>query len=152
MSSNPKADPMSNRLILWGAQLSSALIMTALAWWLPDLMPIEPIPGAIRPIMLMAVASVPLAIVTARLLGVRRRRADIVVHESRPGDAAPRRAPAGELGRYVAAVVLAELPAILGLVYVLMGGSRLHALAFGAAAILLILTLWPGRPSPAGAR
>ncbi|NEV62602.1 hypothetical protein [Thiorhodococcus minor] len=146
MSSTPMPNLAPNRIVLWGAQLASALVMTALAWWLPELIQIQPIPAAALPVLGVGVAAVPLAIILARVLGARRQRSDIQIHEAVPTETQQAQSSQPDLGRYLVAVAIAELPAVLGLVYVLIGGDRLHALGLGAAAVILILTLWPGVP------
>lgn len=149
MSSSPMPNRAPNRIILWGAQLTSAIVMTALAWWLPELIEIQPIPAAELPVLGVGIAAVPLAIILARVLGARRQRSDVRVHDAIPLETRAARRPRPDIGRYLVAVAIAELPAIMGLVYVLIGGDRLHALGLGAAAVILILTLWPGASAEA---
>ncbi|WP_200330473.1 hypothetical protein [Thiocystis violacea] len=141
MTSNQERNPQPNRLILWGAQFGSVFVITVLTWWLPGLILVEPIDAARLPILAAGIVSVPLAILAARLLRARRPRSDVRVHEPVADPESP-----GKIGRYLVALAFAELPAILGLVYVLIGGDRLHSAALGTAAIMLLLTLWPGRP------
>ncbi|NEX19001.1 hypothetical protein G3480_01495 [Thiorhodococcus mannitoliphagus] len=149
MSSTRRPKQIPDRRVLWGAQLSSAVMVTALAWWLPELVAIQPIPAAALPVLGVGIGAVPLAIVLARVLDVRRRRSDIQVHEAVPSLTRSSQATQPDLGRYLVVVAIAELPAILGLVYVLIGGDRLHAVGLGAAAVILLLSLWPGAPGEA---
>lgn len=144
MPARQPADPARAAPILWRAQFSGVLIITALAWFLPDLVPIEPIPGVPIPLIIAAVASVPVVFVIARLLGVGAGQKEIRIHgpldqarEKEPGD------NARKLGRYLVVIALAELPAILAIAYVFSGGPRNHALALGALALAMLLALPP---------
>lgn len=127
--------------LFWGAQLSSASLLTALAWWLPELVPLEPIAAAQRPVLLLGIASVPLFILAARFLRARQPRSDVRTRD--PLSSQPTSVGTGNSTRYLIALTLAELPAIFGLVLSLTGGDRIQAVMLGLAAILSILTLYP---------
>jgi len=150
-------EPGRVRLILWTAQLLSVVMMTALAWWLPPLGGPSAGPDMAFALLMVAVAAVPFTVLLARLLGVGA--ADGAGYSSRYRQTGPR--PAGglqaagasavSLGHYIAVIVLAELPIVLGLVYVILGGARPNALMLGAGSVILLLLYRPGQRSSVGA-
>lgn len=142
-SNASRADARRFRRILWWGQVLTVLILAALAWWLPDLMAIHSAPGVQSTLFLIGVGAVPLIfIIGSRLKGDsetagsqgRQRRGKVT--DSGPSVPAP--------GRYVAILVLAELPAVLGLVYVLLGGLPMQALMLSAGSFVLLFLFPPG--------
>jgi hypothetical protein len=140
--------PNRLRFVLWAAQVLSVLMMTALAWWLPELIELSPVPDASLVLVVIAVAAVPVTVLIARLFGVGA--ADGAGYGSRPMPQRPAalavgNPPAGgqALGRYVAVIALAEVPAVLGLVYVVLGGPRPNAVMLGGASLVLLLLYRP---------
>jgi hypothetical protein len=147
------------RLILWLAQMNAVLVMTVLAWALPSFAAVEPVPGVRAPLLIAALVALPLALVAGRWLMARARGGP------RPPD--PRagggtthgvggRDDAGSgqtsdsdraVGFSVLAWTVCELPLVLGFVYALLGGERLHAVALGGASMALLLLF---RPSASG--
>jgi len=142
MQPNNQLDPTRLRTVLWGAQLASVAIMTALAWWLPELISIQAIPDARLPLLVTAVLAIPVVVVAARLLGIHDRGASLksrVVPAAKPEQEVAR----AELGRYIVVIALAELPVILGFAYVFCGGDRSHALILGMASAGLMFMFRP---------
>lgn len=143
MSKQP-VDPAKMPQILWSTQILSVLIMTALAWGLPELIPIEPIAGVPVPLLIVAIASIPVVFLVARLLGFGATREDIHTHNARPdGHDGANADDKTKLARYLVVLALAEMPAIFAIVYVFVGGNRTHAIALGAAALAMMLTFTP---------
>ena len=126
---------------LWLAQLSSAVLLTGLAWALPWLIPITPIEVLTQVLPWIAVAAVPLTLLVARLLGVRRRDPGVQVHTATGAKPEARKGP--PLGAYIAVLGLAELPAMLAVIYVFSGGPTWHALGFGLLSVGLMLAFPP---------
>jgi len=133
----PNTAPAVNLWMLWFAQLVSVLLLTAIALYLPSLDVVESLPELRMPILIAGGASALAIIVIGRLLGLGRRR-DVRVHEIQGvTDASP------SLVRWLILFALADLPAILGLVLVFVGGESGHAIALGAASCLILLLYRP---------
>lgn len=130
------------RRILWAAQLASVAIVVGLAWWLPDLVPIQSVPGAQFPVLIVGILAVAVVFLLERRLGNRERRPDPRLHPQASTEAGVR-AERGRFGRYVLIIALADAPAIFGLVYVLVGGAPSHALILAAGSLLLLLSFRP---------
>jgi hypothetical protein len=132
-------DPARRLWILWLAQVNSVVVLTVLAWVLPGFGAIEPVAGVQLPLLIAALAALPLALVLGRWLLARA----VVAENSPRQDGAPPPDPGRRLGFSVIAWVLCELPIMLGFVAVLFGGDRLHGVALGAASLVLLLLLRP---------
>ena len=149
-------EPGRVRLILWTAQLLSVFMMTALAWWLPPVTGAGAVPEMAFALLMVAVAAVPFTVLLARLLGVgaadgagySSRYRQTGVSHGRGLQAAG--AGAASLGHYVAVIVLAEVPIVLGLVYVVLGGARPNALMLAAGSVILLLLYRPAQRPRAG--
>jgi len=147
-------DPARMRHLLWAAQALTVLMMTALAWWLPGVIDPSPAPEAALSLIILAVVMVPTTVLLARLFGIGA--ADGAGYDARPRvlSAAPAAARSGVrgLGRYIVVLAAAETPAVLGLVYVLLGGPRPNALMLGAASLVLLLLYRPVQQHSGGGR
>lgn len=139
-----KQAPSPERLapIIWGAQLTSAVMLTGLALLLPNLIEIEPIEGLTLPLLIGAVAAVAATFIVAKVLGVTRRAGGVNVRKIGTSRDKPTASPSA-IGFYLAVLGLAELPAILGIVYVFAGGPTLHALGLGTLSVAIILAFTP---------
>jgi len=127
--------------MLWFAQLVSVLLLTAIALYLPSLDVVESLPELRMPILIAGGASALAIIVIGRLLGLGRRR-DVRVREIRGLTDETRDIPPS-LVRWLILFALADLPAILGLVLVFVGGESGHAIVLGAASCLILLLYRP---------
>jgi len=140
--------PARLRLLLWSAQLLSVLVLTALAWWLPTVMQLAPAPAESSLAGGIAVALIPVTVLMARLFGIGAAEgAGYGVRHRHPKSSTA--SPCGDdgpLSRYMTVIVLAELPAVLGLVHVWLGGARPNAVLLGAASVVLLVLYRPYRP------
>lgn len=142
MQPSPSPDVERVAPLLWLSMLVSTLIITTLAWWLPNLIDIQPIPGVAMPLAMVALAAVPSAYLIARVLGISGKPRGANVDGSRPRglDAAPK---PNLLGLYLVVLAVAEFPAFMGLVYVFVGGATSYALGLGALSVGLLLAFSP---------
>ena len=137
MPSNPHHDPQRQLPILWFGQLASVALILALAWFLPGLMPITPIAALSQALLLAALVAVPVAFLFVRWL--------VPAPLPRPTRDAPlAQAPAvpppdAQRVRFIVALTLWEIPAILALIAVLTGADPAQALGIGSASLLLLL-------------
>lgn len=130
------------RGLYWLAQIGSVVIMTALAWFLPELIAIDDLPQIHVPVLIAGLVSIPLILIVMRRLAPSPKPLETRYDPLAGARPAPR--PVG-LGAYLIALALCEIPIVLGLVAVLMGARPEYALGLGAAALLLLLTQRPGR-------
>ena len=131
------------RRILWWGQVLFVLIVSALAWWLPDLMATHSVPGVQSTLFLIGVGAVPLIfIIGSRLKGDSETAGSQGRQRGGRGTDSGSSVPAP--GRYVAILVMAELPAILALVYVLLGGLPMQALMLSVGSFVLLFLFPPG--------
>jgi len=155
MTTTSSLEPNRLRFKLWAVQVMSVAMMTGLAWWLPELVQPTPAPKVALGLVIVAVAVVPITVLLARLFGIGAREGTgYGTHPValRPAALATSKPVAGgldlALGRYIGIIGLAELPAVLGVVHVLLGGPRPNALMLGvASAILLVLYRPSQRPN-----
>lgn len=130
------------RGVYWLAQVGSVVIMTALAWFLPELIAVDDLPQLHIPVLIAALAAIPLILIVNRRLVPSTRPLETRYDPLANATPAPRLV---ELGPYLIALALCELPIVLGLVVVLMGARPEYALGLGAAALGLLWTQRPGR-------
>lgn len=158
-------NPARRQFILWLAQINSVVVLTVLAWALPGFEAVAPVPSAQQPLLIAALVALPLTLALGRWLmaraGGENQRGRVpglgpgLESGREPGwepvtTAAVASSPADadrRMGFSVLAWALCELPLVLGFVYALLGGDRLHAVALGAASLVLLLLL---RPSSRG--
>ncbi len=131
-------DPARTRKVLWLANLSAIMFIAGLILFLPDLVSISPIPSVQTPVLVLAVLSVPVAFLAARLTGAGNPR--VYVETTLKQDPALAQKA---VSRFALAGTLAELPAMFGLVYAIIGGNSFYALVFAAAALLASIALRP---------
>ena len=140
MRTKVPVDPRRMRRVLWGAQLAAVLLVTGLGWWLPGRAGVEAVPVVQLPLLILAILAIPAVVVAGRLLRFDERDSGPGIGAAgEEGEEAERR----RLGRYVVVIAMAELPAILGLVYALLGGAQVHALALKVGSVLLLLVFRP---------
>jgi hypothetical protein len=123
------------RQVLWLANLTTVMILGGVIKFLPDLIEISGQPALQTPVLVLALLSIPLAFFAGRLLAVDTSR-------QAPGAANPAQAQKA-ISSFAIAGTLAELPAMLGLVYAVMGGDTLIALLFAAASLAAMFVLRP---------
>jgi hypothetical protein len=141
MTPNTSLEVDRLRGVYWLAQVGSVVIMTALAWFLPELIAIDAVPEIQLPVLILALMAIPLIWLATRRLMPRANpletRYDPLARAASPSP------PAG-LGSYLVVLALCEIPIVFGLVAVLTGARPEYALGLGAAALLL---LWSQRPT-----
>ena len=142
MTSDTPLDADRLRFVYWLAQIGSVVIMTALAWFLPELIAIDDLPQIHVPVLIAGLVSIPLILIVTRRLAPGAKPLETRYDPLAGARPAPR--PAG-LGPFLIALALCEIPIVLGLAAVLMGARPEYALGLGAAALLLLLTQRPGR-------
>jgi len=130
------------RGLYWLAQVGSVVIMTALAWFLPELIAIDDLPQIHVPVLVAALVSIPLILIITRRLVPSAKPPETRYDPLAGARPAPRSVG---LGPYLIALALGEIPIVLGLVAVLMGARPEYALGLGAAALLLLWRQHPGR-------
>ncbi len=131
-------DPARTRKVLWLANLSFIMLIAGLILFLPDLASISPIPEVHTPILALALLSLPVAFLAARLTGAGSPRAGL--ESKRKQDTALAQKA---ITRYALAGTLAELPAMFGLVYAIVGGDSFYSMVFAAAALVATFALRP---------
>lgn len=124
--------------VLWMANLTAVMIIGGVIKFLPEIIEVNSLPAVQMPMLVLAALSVPLAFYAGRLMGVGEPPAPSV-----PGRRAETVGKQKELSRFAIAGTLAELPAMLGLVYAMVGGDTLYGLAFAAASMVAMFTLRP---------
>jgi hypothetical protein len=129
-----KPDVSRTRQALWLANLTAVMIFGGLIVFLPGRVEISSLPEAQMPLLALALLSVPLAFLSGRLL-----RLDLHA----PPQNLSKIAAQQTVSRFAVAGTLAELPAMLGLVYVMIGGASLIGLLCAAASLAAMLTLRP---------
>lgn len=129
------------RRSFWLAQVGSVVILTALAWFLPELVVVETVTALQMPLLIAALVAIPLVFIATRYLVPRPRPPQ--ARDALRGIVAPLPKAVG-LGPYLVALALCEIPIILGLVAVLTGGSTDVALVLGLASLLLLCEVRPG--------
>jgi hypothetical protein len=142
MTSNTPLDADRLRGLYWLAQIGSVVILTTLAWFLPELIAIDDLPQIHVPVLIAALVTIPLILILTRRLVPSAKPLETRYDPLANATPAPR--PAGA-GAYLIALALCEIPIVLGLVAVLMGARPEYALGLGAAALGL---LWSVRAAP----
>ncbi len=137
--SRPTPDPQSARKVLWMANLTAVMFIAAIILFLPRIMQPSDLPDARMIVLVLALLSVPAAFLARRISGMDALRS--------PGQpAAPKnnmKQAQKETTRFVVAGTLAELPAMFGLVYSMLGGDGFYGLSFAAAALVATMLLRP---------
>lgn len=136
--------PEKRLRILWLAQVNSVVLVSAIAWFIPTLVELDAIPEAQLPLLIAALASIPLVFFLGRWLRTRPDAGSKHPSTKWPasGTDEPRRART-DIGSALVAWALCEVPVILGLVYVMLGGEPWHAVALGGVALVLLVLLRP---------
>lgn len=142
MTPNPPLDTDRLRGVYWLAQVGSVVILTALAWFLPELIAIDDLPQIHIPVLIAGLVAIPLMLSVTRRLVPSAKPPETRYDPLANATPAPRSVG---LGPYLIALALCEVPIVLGLVAVLTGARPEYALGLGAAALLLLLTQRPGR-------
>ena len=136
---NPtRPDALRVRKALWLANLTAVMVIACVIYFLPGVFDARPLPAAATVVLWLAVLSIPVAFLARRLTGLPV--------SGPPGRGAAADDPARvrkETSRYAVAGTLAELPALFGLVYAVVGGDALFALLFAAASLAATLALRP---------
>jgi hypothetical protein len=133
--SRPAPDPQRTRKVLWLANLTAIMFFGALILFLPGMVQLGDMSDVRLPVLVLAILSIPAAFLARRLTGLDKPRDPLAAGKPDNAEQA--------LARFTLAGTLAELPAILGLVYALMGGDGFYSLSFAAAALLATLALKP---------
>ena len=141
--------PEQLKRLFWASQLFSVLLISGLGWWLTESIQVEPIPLAWPALLGVALAAIPAVFILARWLGLLGSRPDVIDHDPLR-TATPAPDPRSLLAPYLIVLAVAELPAMLGFVYVFTGGTRWHGLALGAVSLVLLLVLAPNQVRRAG--
>ncbi|WPL19167.1 hypothetical protein Thiowin_04274 [Thiorhodovibrio winogradskyi] len=138
-------NPARRQFILWLAQINSVVVLTVLAWVLPGFNAVAPVPSAQQPLLIAALVALPLTLALGRWL--MARAGGEIQRGREPVNTAAAASSQADVNRLMGFSVLAwalcELPLVLGFVYALLGGDRLHAMALGAASLVLLLLLRP---------
>lgn len=142
MTSDTPLDADRLRGLYWLAQVGSVVIMTALAWFLPELIAIDDLPQIHVPLLIAGLAAIPLILIVTRRLAPGAKPLETRYD---PLDNATPASRSVGLGPYLIALALCEIPIVLGLVAVLMGARPEYALGLGAASLGL---LWSARAAP----
>ncbi|ADC64129.1 hypothetical protein [Allochromatium vinosum] len=142
MTSNTPLHADRLRGVYWLAQIGSVVIMTALAWFLPELIAIDDLPQIHVPVLIAGLVAIPLILIVTRRLVPSAKPLEKRYDPLDNATPAPRSVG---LGTYLIALALCEIPIVLGLVAVLMGARPEYALGLGTAALGL---LWNVRAIP----
>jgi hypothetical protein len=131
-------DTQRIRKVLWLANLTAVMFIGGIILFLPRMMATGE-PGEAGPaILVLALLSLPVAFLARRISGMDAAREPAA--GGRP-DALEQSRKA--TARFAVAGTLAELPAMFGLVYAVLGGDGFYALCFAAAALIATLLLRP---------
>ena len=136
--SRPTPDNQRTRKVLWLANLTAVMLLAAIILFLPQMVQPSDLPNARLPVLVLALLSLPAAFMARRISGMNSAREPL--QSGKPTD--PKQAQK-ETSRFAIAGTLAELPAMFGLVYTLLGGNGFHGLLFAAAALLATMLLRP---------
>jgi len=142
MTPNPPLDADRLRGVYWLAQVGSVVILTALAWFLPELIAVEDLPQIHIPVLIAALAAIALMLIVTRRLVPSAKPLETRYDPLANATPAPRSVG---LGPYLIALALCEIPIVLGLAAVVMGARPEYALGLGVASLLL---LWNVRAAP----
>ena len=134
----PQSNAQNTRKVLWLANMTAIMFFAAIILFLPNFMQPLDLPDVQVPVLVLGLLSLPVAFLARRLVGIDNAREPI-----------KGLAPTGreqmqkDNARFAVAGTLAELPAMFGLVYALVGGESLYALGLAAAALVATLVLKP---------
>lgn len=134
----PTPDHPRTRKALWLANLTVVMLIAGIILFLPRIMQVNDLPDTQTPILIFALLSLPVAFLAPRLTGIGGPR----LPQGQAPDRTPEQAQK-ETTRFAIAGTLAELPAMFGLIYALVGGTTLYGLLFAAAALAATMALRP---------